>query len=143
MNLLQDDRTLEQMKIDYDHGMEMEQRILEYLKTLWTVYTTTDKDKRLEPSEYRPDAIIVWKKLLPVEIKYTKHDINEVHWKLNQYYAMQRRDWFLLQISWHRFCIISCTNVWPTVDGEDSYCNKPCMAFYPKRYDLSELKDLF
>jgi len=141
---LLDNRTVEEMKIDYDHGLEMENRIIEYLKTLWTVYTTINKDKRLNPRSYWPDCIILadsW--ILPLEVKYTKHDITVVHWKLNQYNEMQKWRWYLLQISWHRFCIIPRFEVWTDIDEEESYCNKPCKKFIVKRNDLSELKTLF
>lgn len=142
---LQDKRTIEEMQTDYDIGIEMENRIIKYIKTLWVVYTNDNKDKRLNPSCYAPDCIILYKQeFTALEIKYTKHNIDKVQRKLNQYTNMLWHHWWLLQVSGNRFCLIhSWTAIGKYKTKEETYCNKDCMEFEVVWRPINDLKLLF
>lgn len=141
---LQDSRTVEEMQSDYDIGIEMENRIIKYLKTLGVVYTTKYKDKWLNPSLYVPDCIILRRnQLLALEIKYTKYKIDKVQRKRNQYDRMKWWEWCLLQVSGNRFCLIPRNQEWTIVLSDKSYCNKDCIEFEVVWRSLDELNQLF
>ena len=141
-NILFDKRTKEQTKADYDIWLEMERRIVEYLRKYNQIYYNPDKDHWLSPTRYCPDCIIIERgRLIPIEVKYTKYDLNEVHWKLNQYRSLRSIKWYLLLVAKKRFTVIPRYQEWEEI--ESWYCNKPCMKYTDvKRRNIEDLQYL-
>jgi len=136
---VKDNRTDEQVKHDFDIWKKYENKLINWLKKYFIVYERYWDEKFWVTETYWPDfCILTNDSFMPIEFKYTNKELEYVEWKENQYRSANRFNWYLLQFSTNdRFAIIPRHTDWEYI--ERWYCNKPCIRFYPVRYDAKDL----
>jgi len=126
MDYMQDNRTKEEMKANYDMGKEKEDAIIKHLKDYGIVYEANQKDEWLKHWKYCPDCVaMISGHLIPLEIKYTTHNMKEVQRKKNQYLKAKKYWGWLLCVANNGFCLLKSEKQWEYI--EKWYCNKPCI----------------
>jgi len=127
-----DNRTDAQVHQNYAMGKKAQKLIIERLKE-YTDVRYTDDDVYGQVSTYTPDCEIVYRgEWVPLEIKYTKTKLSQVHWKENQWRHARSHGGYLLQISAGRCALIAPSDKHYMKDS--GYCNKQVAVFSPEWY---------
>lgn len=135
-----DNRTTEQVKKDFDQGLEMQERILKAIGYEYRLTNNTDSFGKL--SKYKHDAEIkVNTSWFPVEVKWSRINLHgTLDLKKNQ--ADQLIKGVYIQGTPRGYFI---RNIKSVVDyGElvtDTYCNKPCYRIRVEEYEWRKYKN--
>lgn len=129
-----DNRTDSDVAKDYNMGKSYERLIFNRLpKPKFALYSN---DRFKVVSSYSPDCFIqIRGKWRPVEIKYSKFELNYVELKENQALSLAKLDGIYLQSTPTRYCFIDPKEL---VKNEKviGYCNKPCFRLNNPEWSL-------
>jgi hypothetical protein len=129
-NFSKDNRTDDEVKVDYDLGKHNEPLIMENLPYRWYQVNGNDEFKKM--GKYEPDYFIyAGSKWYPAEVKFTGVELTYIDLKVNQADALAEINGVYIQATPTRWIIVGSTFM-QQEEVVTGYCNKPCYRYITK-----------